>query len=610
MRFEGKLKALLFGMIGLLGLVLIANPGLLHLATELQSGGIVDADRPERPAELVPPTVAALPPAAAEGRGAIVSFVEYEAETARTNGEIIGPDRTFTTLAAEASGRSAVRLAGPGKYVEFKLAERANAVTVRYAIPDTANGAGSDATLDVSVAGSPVGVLNLTSRYSWFYGSNPFTNRPADGNPHHFYAEARVMFGRTLAAGTTVRLQAVEDDAARWYVIDLADFELVAPEKPRPANSLSVTDFGADPSGAKDSLGAFRAAVAAGRQQHRTVWIPRGDFKLPGHLEVDRVTLAGAGPWYSVLRGAGVGVYGRYPPTPSQAVTLQDFAIIGEVTDRDDRAPLSGVGGAMGGGSRLSNLWIQHQKTGVWFDGPMDGVTISGLRILDTTADGINFRRGVSHAVVENSFIRNTGDDGLAMWSHREANHDDAFLRNTVVAPILANGIGIYGGHDITVRGNVVADIVTQGGGIHVGNRFEAVPVSGALTLADNLIVRGGSFDPNWKMGIGAIWFYALDAPMTARITIADTAIVDSGAQALLIKGKGVTGLEFDRLRVDRAKTYLLQLQSPGSATFRNVTATGLLGEPVTGCRPDFRLLDGGGNGGWITRATTQACGR
>ena len=66
-------------------------------------------------------------------------------------------------------------------------------------------------------------------------------------------------------------------------------------------------------------------------------------------------------------------------------------------------------GGAIGGGSLIRNLWIQHTKVGLWFDGPMHGLTVSGLRILDTMADGLNFRGGVSDAVVENNFLRNTG---------------------------------------------------------------------------------------------------------------------------------------------------------------------------------------------------------
>jgi hypothetical protein len=62
-----------------------------------------------------------LDPGVTAGVGAPLDFAEYEAENGVTNGRIVGPDRTFATLASEASGRRAVLLEGPGDYVEFRL---------------------------------------------------------------------------------------------------------------------------------------------------------------------------------------------------------------------------------------------------------------------------------------------------------------------------------------------------------------------------------------------------------------------------------------------------------------------------------------------------------
>jgi hypothetical protein len=66
-----------------------------------------------------------------------------------TNGRVVGPDRTFTTLASEASGRRAVLLEGQGDYVEFTLSAPANALTVRYAVPDGPEGKPVDAKLAI-----------------------------------------------------------------------------------------------------------------------------------------------------------------------------------------------------------------------------------------------------------------------------------------------------------------------------------------------------------------------------------------------------------------------------------------------------------------------------
>src|SRR6202043_1228460 len=95
-------------------------------------------------------TVAAIDPSLVAGRGAQLGIVEQEAENATTNGAILPYDTSAYTLAGEASGRQAVKLA-PGQYVAFTLTQRANAMTIRYAIPDAPTGGGIDSPLTVGV---------------------------------------------------------------------------------------------------------------------------------------------------------------------------------------------------------------------------------------------------------------------------------------------------------------------------------------------------------------------------------------------------------------------------------------------------------------------------
>ena len=545
-------------------------------------------------------TAAALTPGEIGSRGADVSFIEHEAEHARTTGQVIGPDRTFGTVPSEASGRKAVLLEQTGEYVEFTLERPANAITVRIAVPDSADGLGLDYTIGLYADGERLSSITASSRYGWFYGTYPFSNRPADGRAHHFYDESRLLLARTLPTGTKVRLMKAAQDKADWYAIDLADFELVPPAKTPPRGALSITAFGADPTGKRDSSFAIEKAIAAAKRRGVPVWIPPGVFRADRHIIVDRVTIAGAGAWHSTLKGNGVGLYGRRTPG-SRSVVLRDFAIIGEVTERVDKAQLAGIGGSIGGDSVIEDLWIQHHKVGVWLDGPIDGLTIRRNRIVDHTADGLNLRGGVTNALVEHNFVRNSGDDGLAMWSHHRLNRRNAFRNNTVIAPILANGIAIYGGADIRVSGNVVADTVTEGGGIHLGNRFDAAPLTGRIDLDDNLVVRTGSFDPNWKFGVGAVWFYALDHPITASITVRNAEIVDSTLPALHFIGKPITGVSFDNVRIRGTGSDPVQIQSDGSARFRGVVASDTTRGGVA-CDSRFRVIDEGQNSGWKTQ--------
>lgn len=555
----------------------------------------------ESSAAASPATVAALPPNQIRSRGADVPFIEHEAELARTTAKVIGPDRTFGTLPSEASGRKAVLLQRNGDYVEFTLARPANAINVRIAVPDSPDGRGLDSTIGLYADGQRLASIGTSSRYGWFYGTYPFTNRPADGRARHFYDESRLLLGRTLPAGKRVRLMKAAQDTADWYAVDLADFELVPPPKTAPRGALSITTFSADPSGKKDSGPAIEKAIAAARRRGVPVWIPPGIFRVDRHIIVDRVTIAGAGAWHSTLRGNGVGLYGRRAPSGSRSVVLRDFAIIGEVKERVDKAQLAAIGGSIGGGSVVEDLWIQHHKVGVWIDGPADGLIIRRNRIVDHTADGLNLRGGVTNAVVEHNLVRNSGDDGLAMWSHHRLNRDNVYRNNTVIAPILANGIAIYGGADNKVSGNIVADTLTEGGGINLGNRFDAEPLAGRIDVDDNLVVRAGSYDPNWKFGVGAIWFYALDHPIAASIAVRNAEIVDSTLPALHFIGKPITGVSFDNVRIRGTGSDAIQIQSAGSARFRAVIASGTTpGAPA--CDDLFRVIDEGRNSGWKMR--------
>jgi Pectate lyase superfamily protein len=374
----------------------------------------------------------------------------------------------------------------------------------------------------------------------------------------------------------------------------------------RPARALSVVEFGADPSGELDSRDAFAKAIAAASASRRPLWVPPGHFRLDGHVQVDHVEIAGAGPWYSVLQGDGVGLYGRDAPNPSQAVHIHDLAIIGQVNERDDHMALAGIGGALGGGSRIRNVFIQHVKVGLWLDGPFDGLSVRHVRVLDTTADGLNLHRGISGVIIEESFFRNNGDDGIASWAEKLANHDIIIRHNTVVAPILANGVAIYGGHDIAVTDNLIADILTEGGGLHLGNRFGAVPLSGKISLKGNMVVRGGSIDPRLHIGIGAVWLFALDAPIKAQIDLRATTLLDSSQEAVLLFGRRIDGLVVNGLRVDRTGGSLIELRADGSAILSGVRATGIVEPAVRTCSAFQLEWKGSSNG--LNSSSAQGC--
>jgi len=549
----------------------------------------------------------ALAATATGGSGASLPYAEVQAESSATNGTIIGPSYTQGQLADEASGRKAVTLAGSGsgQYVTFTTPVSTNSIDFRYSIPDSSDGSVYTATLSLYINGVKQPDFTLTNAYSWYYGSYPYVNTPSSGDPHHFYDEVHRLFTTTYPQGTQFKLEVDSEDTAGSYTIDLADFEQVAAAAAQPAGSVSVVSEGADPTGVNDSSTAFANAITAAGAGG-TVWIPAGSYLVPGHVAVpNNITIEGAGMWYSTIIGAAPGFYGNAAPNPSTGVTLENFAISGNVQIRDDSAQVNGIGGAYSN-STIKNIWIEHMKVGVWLDGPMTGLTISGMRIRDTTADGINLHGGVTDGTVTDNDVRNTGDDGIALWSDATIGADSSITisNNTVQLQQLANGIAVYGGNNNTVTGNLVVDTgILQGGGITAAQRFSSTPL-GLTTISNNTMIRDGQLDPNWQFGVGALWFDANQSWGGGPVNVTNALIEQSPFEAIQWVEGTITGVNLSDVSIIGTGTFALQEQTPGSATLTNVTATGVAqanegNAPSYNCEgSSFAITDDGGNSG------------
>ncbi|MFJ4517737.1 discoidin domain-containing protein [Streptomyces sp. NPDC088816] len=534
-------------------------------------------------------------PAAHAAAGATLPFTSVEAESATTTGTRIGPDYTQGTLASEASGRQAVRLS-TGQRVEFTVPRAANAVNVSYSVPD-----GQSGTLNVYVNGTKLSkTLAVTSKYSYVD-----TGWIAGARTHHFFDNTRLLLGQNVQPGDKVAVEA----ANVQVTVDVADFEQVAAAATQPAGSVSVTSKGADPSGQGDSTQAFRDAISAA--QGGVVWIPPGDYRLTSSLNgVQNVTLQGAGSWYSVVHAS------RFIDQSSSSgnVRIKDFAVIGEVTERVDSSPDNFVNGSLGPNSSVSGMWLQHLKVGLWLIGNNDNLVVENSRILDTTADGLNLNGTAKGVKVRNNFLRNQGDDSLAMWSLYGPDTNSSFENNTISQPNLANGIAIYGGTDITVKDNLISDTNALGSGIAISNQKfldPFSPLAGTITVDGNTLVRAGAMNPNWNHPMGALRVDSYDSAINATVRVTNTTITDSPYSAFeFVSGGGygysVKGVTVDGATVKNTGTVVVQAEAQGAATLRNVTATGVGAAGIYNCpypanSGSFALTDGGGNSGWNT---------
>jgi hypothetical protein len=489
------------------------------------------------------------------GVGADIPWTSYEAENMKTTGTVLGPKYGPFLVETESSGERCVKLAKAGEYVEFAVQSPANAIVVRYSLPDSPEGGGINSTLSLYQNGKLIKTEPLTSHYSWLYGKYPFTNDPKAGKPRDFYDEFRLK-DLNLARGDVIRLEKSDQDTP-YCIIDLVDLENVTPPLTAPASSLPVTRFGAGGKGRTDDTEALRNCIAAALKQGKTVWVPPGEYKLTESIILpSNVTIQGAGMWYTTFTGDD-----RLYRQPNRRVRfkltgdnihLADFAIIGKLNYRDDSEPNDGIVGARCEDSTISRIWVEHTKVGMWFY-VCSNVVVDSCRLRDTLADGINFCVDTRNSVVQNCTTRNTGDDCFAMWpapsdqsfvQRAPSPGSNVFRRCTGQLPFLANGGAIYGGANNCIENCLFTDI-SPGCGILISTTFPTSDESGRIdnnfsgtTVVRNCdLIRSGGYDHDWAWR--AAFQLCMDRRSISGIDISNVNIRDSLSDGLSIVAPG-----------------------------------------------------------------------
>ncbi len=469
-------------------------------------------------------------------RGASVNYLTYEAEDAETTGTILEKSRAYRDLTSEASNRSAVQLDRTTQYIRFTLKEDMNALTLRYSIPDSLDGLGQDATLNIYINNEKKTAINLTSRYSWAYGQYPWSNNPLDGNAHVFFDEASILFDEVYPKGTVIMFKKDVINYSSSYILDLIETEIVEQPLSQPENSISITNFGAKPNDDVDDTQAFNSALKAAATMDKELWIPAGTFDVDALIEIkdDNVVIRGAGMWHSKLNKATFMVR-------ANNVQFYDFKMDGAINQRRDsldKAAIETLSSDNVAGLIVQNLWVVHHKVGVWIN-HMDNVLITGNRIRNTYADGMNLHAGVINAMITQNDIRNTGDDAIGLWSERFNNTNVNIYHNTIAIPWLANGIAVYGGKDINIEDNIVKDTVYAGSGINISTNFMPAPFSGTINVARNTLLRTGSDNTNTT--VGGLWFNTIVGYNNfAKVLVSDNLILDSTYQGISFEGGGI----------------------------------------------------------------------
>ena len=463
--------------------------------------------------------------------GAKLGYTTYEAEQGELKNGIVKnapSSEAEHATAREASGQAYVDLPTNAS-VSFIAQADANAVTVRYTVPD-----GESGKVEVKVNNTVIGTLDLSSKSNWQYLDN-YTYHPNDDIKVHdtpaadrlarfqFDEVSQLFKDAHINKGDTVTITNLDSTPVG---IDLIDLEKAPDAIRQPENSVSITDFGAVANDGSDDYQAFMAAIESAKASKKSVYIPEGqfDFSRPISLYVpDGIKITGAGQWHTKLhflnteaakyddKGYASGGGGITFEPGSKDIDLGNLSMDSNLNSRhDEKANYKGISGTIGTGSSIHDIKIEHFEAGVWIgdyskNKPLnytDGLTISNATIRNNFADGVNFAQGTSNSTVINSNIRGNGDDGLATWSSHHENtnahvaENNRFLNNTVELGWRAAGIGIFGGKGHEVANNLIKDNANWGG-VRLNTVFKNSHNfdfnDTGISVHDNLLVNNGT---------------------------------------------------------------------------------------------------------------------
>ena len=489
-----------------------------------------------------------------EGYGAKMPYTTHEAENASVeNGATIQQSTDMESTAVEATNQTYVELPKKDAAVTFNVTEPANALNIRYTIPDGASGQ-----LDVQVNGSSVGNLDLSSHSAWQYlkGDHEY-DQAIDGSSARFrFDETRLLLKDIqLKSGDKISLVKKKDDNVP-YGIDFIELEQAPAPVAQGENSISIVDKDASANDDSDDTAALLAAVEEAKASGKSVYIPEGRFNFDKqvNIEADNLKISGAGVWHTQLHftsdkryGGGI-VFGHN----SNGIELSNLYMDSNLTSRyNEDAQYKAISGTLGKDSKIHDIWVQHFEVGMWIGdydqtGNMkytDGLVVENARIRNNLADGINFAQGTKNSTVKNSNIRGNGDDGLAIWSsisdgtNAAAEENNKFLNNTIESGWRAAGIGIFGGKGHEISGNLIKDVFA-GAGIRVNTVFAGHNFDlndSGIKIHDNTILRSGTTNDLYKLHRGAIDFQQVRGTIK-NVDVYDNKLLNTLADPVITK--------------------------------------------------------------------------
>lgn len=504
-------------------------------------------------------------------------YLRYEAEPGLCEGNFLQllPIIPYsqTVIQSEASHQTAAQIVEPEDYISWTCDKDADALSLRFSLPDDSHGKGNKGKLNLKVNNEILTEIDLDSYWAWQYNAinnsqtkYPDNNPSQDKFPRMRFDEVYVKLPSPIKQGDTFSLsKSVNDNLP--YIIDFVELEMAPEIVTYESISGDKVKYEGDGSTLQNFINSNPGKI---------IYIPAGTYNITRRifLNDNNTQIIGAGMWYTTLyfsaspdvqRTASDRGFESY----ASGITLEGFSMNSSSNMRyfnNNEAFGAGKGlqGSFGRGSVIRNLRIDHFECGAWI-GDYGGVAANGLlvehcRFRNNYADGINLCSGTINSTVTHCSFRNNGDDDMASWSTGNWTKNNTFSYCTAENNWRASSLGFFGGENNQAHHIVVIDAME--GGVRVNADFGGTGFStnGEFLISDLSIYSSGCYQgktgengDHWGNSQPSLLIQPGYAYDINNLRIENIDIYNTRFQAIAIKsnsGKLMNNLEMHNIKV------------------------------------------------------------
>ena len=201
-------------------------------------------------------------------------------EASRSDGTALERSDDLESTTIEASGQSYVALKGKNSSVDFTATTAANALDLRFTLPDHKSGQ-----VQVYINNDLAATLTLSSETAWQYVYKESiydepTLAPGTAYKSFRFDEVHTLLNGQIQQGDHVRIVKVDQNDTE-YGIDFIELEQAAPAIERPEGAVRIADYnGAQPGDGVADDAALAAAMDAAARRAAKKEVARIERKL------------------------------------------------------------------------------------------------------------------------------------------------------------------------------------------------------------------------------------------------------------------------------------------------------------------------------------------